>query len=524
VRPAPPVSDRVLWWAAFLGLSLLGGAFALGIPLGGQPDEPAHLIKASALYRGELTWDARSPLIVGTGPDDPTRTEITVDAPVGYAELYRSAACLAGLPRQDATCSPPVRNDTSLTETDRDTYVVAYPPVPYLLMGWPTAVLEPSKAIFVVRLVNVAMCAALVASALVAGASTAGGWTALGVALAVTPTAVLFFSSPNPNGLEIAAAIGVAAALLALLGAGGRPTGRAVARLAVAASVLALARPASLAVLGLVVAVVVAGAASRRRVRELLDVPTVRAALVPVALAVALALAWLLYARPLEVLVGVPRPGLETGDAVRESLSLFPKRLREMVGVFGWGEVPAPPWMWWSWLVVTVALLVTALVVGRWRHRLVLVGSVLATVAVALALEAPRAAELGFIWQGRYWLPFAVAVPVYAAWVVGRSGRVPRVGTPVAAVAVAACTTAGLVGAHGITVTRFATGSIEPWWGYLDDAPWEPKVAPVALLAMVLTGAALWAAVIVATVLPAARSAAPAEPAPEPLQEALPAS
>ncbi len=517
-RTLAGLSDRVLWWTAFVALGLVGGAFALGIPIGGQPDEPAHLIKASALYRGELTWNERGPLVVGTGPDDLTRTELEVDAPVGYADLGLVATCIAKLPRQDATCSPPVNNDTTLTRTSFNTYVIAYPPVPYLLMGWPTVLFEPSKAIFAVRLSNVAVCAALVASALVAARERAGrGWPALGVALATTPTAVLFFTSPNPNGPEIAASIGVAASLLALLGGEGRPSTRGVVRFAVAASLLVLCRPVSFTVLGFVVAMALAGAATRARLRELSATTSVRGGLVAVAMATIAALAWFVYARPLEVLVGIPVPGLERGDAIEESVSRLPVRVKEMVGVFGWGEVPAPPWMWWGWLAAVAGVVLAGLVLGRWRHRAVLVGLVVANAALPTIMEVPRAAELGYIWQGRYSLPFAVTVPIFAAWVVGRSGRMPVVATRIAAVGVGGFAAVALVAAHGISVTRFATGGIEPWWGYLDDPTWEPKVAPVALLVAVVGGAATWAcSVVTAALVPT--------PPPEPSPSAPPES
>jgi hypothetical protein len=500
-RRIAELSNRFVWWMAFVAIVLVGGAFALGIPIGGQPDEPAHLVKASALYRGELTWAARGPRVIGTGPTDPTRTEIELNAPAGYADLDEVASCLAALPRRDATCSPPVANGTALKPAT-DTYAVAYPPLPYALMGWPTVLFEPSKAIYLVRLSNVAICAALIASAVVAARELGRGWPVLGVGLAVTPTALVYISSPNPNGLEIAAATTVAVSLLALLAQEGPPTTRAVARLVVAASLLVLCRPLSLAVLGCIVTTALVGAATRARVRELFTTASVRRGLVAVAVASFASLSWLLFARPLEVVVGIPLPGIGTGEAVRESLSRLPERGREMVGVFGWGEVPAPPWMWWTWSIAAATLVILAFAVGTRRARITLVGVILTNAALPTVMEVPQAEVLGFIWQGRYSLPFAVIIPIYAAWVIGQGRCTAMSAARVGAWPLAGVVGVALVGAHGISLTRFATGRIEPWYGYLRNAAWQPEVPPAVLFGAVIVGAALWGLAVVVAARP----------------------
>jgi hypothetical protein len=518
-----PVPDRVVWWTAFLGLGLLGAAFAVGIPLGGQPDEPAHVLKAAAMYDGELTWSERKEPIVGQ-PGQLTGTEIAVDAPLAYTRLVDLAICISQPPRRDATCQPELPGATETTRTNLATYVIAYPPVPYLLMGWPTALFEPPTAIRLVRVVNAVVCAALVASALVAARSARDhGWAVLGVALATTPTAVLFFTSPNPNGLEIAAAIAVAASFLAVLGGSGPPSVRTVTRLVVASSLLALSRPVSLAVLAFVAGFAVLGAATRPRVGELLREVRVRVGLAVIAVSTIAALAWFLYARPLEVLVGIADPTLGRREATRESLSRLLVRLREAIGVFGWGEVPAPTWMWAGWVALVVALLVVALVVGRARHRLVLLALVAVNAAIPTVMEVPRAADLGLIWQGRYSLPFAVLIPVYAGWVVGRSGRVRVDATRVAVASVAGFVGVAQVAGHGISMTRFATGTINPWWGYLDDPAWTPPVAPIVVAALAAAGALLWAAAVIAAP-DEPRSAAAEEPAAEQPVEPQPAA
>lgn len=506
-----PAKDRTVWLGSFVLLFGLAALWAAVIPLGGQPDESAHTSKAAAVVRGQFTWLSRTP-VKGTGGADPTRVDMEIDVPRGYADLTDVSFCIARPPRLDASCSPPVDNDTTLVRTND--YVAAYPPLPYLIFGWPTLWFKPSQALYLMRLANAAACAALFASALVAARRIdRSGLTIVGTALAATPSAIFFASAPNPNGLEIASAICLSVAMIEVLRAP-RPgeaaiAWRSITRVVVAASVLALSRPASLAVLALVVGTTVSAFATHTRLAQLWRERSARIGASVVALASAAGFGWFVYARPLETIVGIPFPGLSTRRAAEISWSRLPRIAREAVGVFGWGETWPPGWVHYGWLALVAALVVAALALGSWRHRVVLAALVIVNVAIPLAAEIPKAPELGFIWQGRYTLPFAVAIPIVAAWTLALSNRVPRsVSTPAILVSCVFIATA-LLASLAVTLTRFATGRLTPLFGYLDNAPWHPRIPPGMVLVLSVSAVVAygtWLAWLALRPTPTARS------------------
>ena len=74
-------SPRVAFFTAWIALSLMSIAWAFASPLGSGPDEPAHLIKAASVVRGELV-----------GPQGDTGNIVDVPAAVAWTatqDCYR---------------------------------------------------------------------------------------------------------------------------------------------------------------------------------------------------------------------------------------------------------------------------------------------------------------------------------------------------------------------------------------------------------------------------------------------------
>jgi hypothetical protein len=59
---------------------------------------------------------------------------------------------------------------------------------------------------------------------------------------------------------------------------------------------------------------------------------------------------------------------------------------------------------------------VLAVAVGLRRYAVAMLVAIIITVVTPILLEAWQAREYGFYWQGRYTLPFAVGVPLLAAF------------------------------------------------------------------------------------------------------------
>src|SRR5262249_4956004 len=130
--------------------------------------------------------------------------------------------------------------------------------------------------------------------------SVAPAWLAAsGFAFALTPTTLFLSGTVNPNGVEIAAAIGAWASGAVLAhDARKHVDGVVVRRAAIAMIVLVVARGLSPLWLGFI-AVTCVALASRAGVLALMSSRSVRRWALGVGAAIALAVVWLLAARPL---------------------------------------------------------------------------------------------------------------------------------------------------------------------------------------------------------------------------------
>jgi hypothetical protein len=490
-----PVVTRVpvLVVAAYL---LLGSAWLVGNPPGSAPDESAHYLKALAAGRGELHLDRRPP-----PPPDIASLDKPVQWHVVTSRLVRippgldpaPLPCSAFHPETSAGCLHVERSPGS---PEGATIVGPYQPFTYVLPGVLMRAADgPESATRFGRLGFWLVSAALLAVAvLLLGAPGAGGYWLIGLALAVTPMVAFMVSTLSANGLEIAAGICFAAALLRLA-RGDQERAWVWVAAAAGGALLALARVTGVLWLGLSVLSVAALMGARPAVA------TVRRggrravwATAVVAAAAVATLAW-------EVVVQ-PRPRRSLDAAVRGlrgELQELPEVFHQAIGIFGWLDTRMPRIAYGTWKVLLVGLLVAALVVGTRRQRLALTGlaagSVAATVAVATLNRAT-----GFGMQARYVLPFVVMVPLAAGEILlANRHRVPAPlvrWLPVAFVAPAAGV--HLVGWYA-NARRYAVGVPGPW-RFVGRAEWSPPLGWWTWLAVTAAAAAaLVLAVLLAT-------------------------
>ncbi|WP_369253432.1 DUF2142 domain-containing protein [Geodermatophilus amargosae] len=454
---------------AFAVFSALGGLWALAGPVFSVPDEPAHVVYAAAAVRGDLF-----------APTEGIDTTVTV--PATYATAHTAGRCFiydGTVPAGCAELFVPREGSAEVVTT-----AGRYPPAYYLYAGSATLILDGAPAIYLMRLLTVLLCAALLASALASAWERSSAWPVVGVVLACTPMVLFFTGAVNPQGPELAAGIALWSGALALFrprgdgdpsAAGSRPPGRLVARCLAAAAVLAVIRPLSVLWLLLIVAVTLLAVATSRSVTGVLRSRSALAGILAVGAVVVTTGLWVL-AR--DALRQWERPtDLETSRAALFSISKLDMELYEMVGVFGWLDTWSPGVVYVIWFGAVGALVALALALGSRRERLAIAAVVLVSVVMPVASELSSYRESAFAWQGRYILAFSAGLAVLSGSVLaGRLG--PAVTRPLVRGLLVAAGIAQVV-AFVANLNRYVHGVHGFWW--IDEPGWAPPL-PAGLL------------------------------------------
>lgn len=489
-------TGRGTWWAAYGVFGLLGVTWALSITPMGAPDEIAHSRRAVAVARGQVTSESewvdtpflRMPQSKVSIPQGYGRGPVLGNAQTDCWLQFLSIPTTCA-PRPDATSGPVVVSTT---------YVGAYQPGYYLFAGIPSRWLPPSTGLYAMRIVSALLAAALLASAAVSLRQMARGpWVIVGFAAALTPTVIFLAASINPNGLEIVASMAVWASLLALIEDRGPPPSRLLARLGLAAVVLACSRPTSPGLLLVIVVSSAAFALGRERGRELWASPRVRALTAVVGLVV---LANIVFVVANDSLTEVIRfDALEDSrlDLARSAVGYTPLWLDQALGSLAWigfGAVKLPVvarWLWWA-TIALVALLGLVRGTNRQRVVVVLVAGGCIVFPILVMTFSPEV-----FWQGRYGLPVLVGVPILGGVAADRSalnGSRDRWLASVAVAIVAACQ----VVAHQQLMTRNLMGLPTRLLRGLLHAPWPGPLSPLILFAMATAGSLGFLALVLA--------------------------
>lgn len=501
------MSGMKMWMWATGVLFALCAVWAVATPLMDAPDEPAQVIHAVAIWNGTLLGDSfprvtpepdLGPGVVASGVV--TRQRV----PRAYDELRHLVDCYMFDRLATAECAPAVGTDA--TPVDSETYVGTYQPTYYLLVGWPSRLLRPSLAVRAMRLVSAAIGAALLGSGLLsARRADRSGALVIGAALAVTPMALFLIGTVNPSGLEIAAAFATWTGLLELFTGRHPPKTSTLVRVGGAAALFALSRPLSPVFLLVALATTALIASTPARMRSLARERPVRLGALGVAIAFIASAIWVISTRAYDAFTGLSQPGLTTIEAIKTHIDMLGFRARQLVGYFGNVDAPLPDAFVWIWLCAIGVLVAIALWRGTWRQRGVLVGIAGFTILLPLASEATRAHTYGFIWQGRYALPFAIGVPIIAGWIIadGRdAAEITRGSTWELTGRIGMVTAAGLVSvtmvvSHLAFMTRVAVGYPNPLFDYLSDARWHPPVSEWLLLGVTVAASLGYLALLV---------------------------
>jgi hypothetical protein len=367
------------------------------------PDEPAHAINAAAVVRGEVDV-AEHPTMVGPVG--------VVRVPAWVASTNSLAGTFIWFPTSSAAFAPHV---SSSTETvDADTQYSHYPPLYYAIAGIPSLLESGAAALYSMRMVGVLVNSSLIALGLflLTRYHPRREQMMAGALIALTPMVLFLSSVLNTSGIEIAAAFAAWCAGLCIVEYPTVPKALA-AWTSLPFAILIVSRPISpiyaVAII-LTLGVLMGWSRSKELLRDRSTLP-IRFSIVVALLAFGAPLIdggfppyWGAFPNP---------PHVSFWSSIWLTLSLTVHRLRQGVGTFGWLNTPVPQVVWVLWAITFMVLLLAGLCLSSRCRRAV---PVLALVIIALPVvfESPTIHSHGIWWQGRYWLPLLIGVPLLA--------------------------------------------------------------------------------------------------------------
>jgi hypothetical protein len=470
-------NPRAQWLVTFALIAGVTGLWSIGTPLFASADEPAHVVRAAAVGRGELT-----------GRQDQRKdfeSYVYVKLPEIYESAGRNLMCFAHRPNRDASCHNFDGSETRTTEVV--TEAGRHPPAYYGLVGgisrvWPSAAGE----VWLMRLVTALITALFVTMsvrALLRIPTPRIGL--LGLVVALTPMVLAFGGVVNPNSPETAAGVATWACGLVLvweLRQGKQPDRGLVTALGIAASALVLSRQISMFWVALI-GVILAGLLGKDALLRLARSGTARIWAVVVGGCAVAQLAWIVNQDALDL---SPLPSaderLSADEIARGTVGRSGVFFYEMLGQPGWLDVTLPDLAYLLLIVALGVLVVLAIAVGLRRYAVAMLVAIAVSAVVPVALEAWQARDYGFYWQGRYTLPFAVGVPLLAGIALqSDAGRRVFRGTLVPGLA--GIVVVAQVLAFYQALRRWTVGADGPVFFWL-DARWRSPVPQWLLIVM----------------------------------------
>ncbi|MFP3464437.1 DUF2142 domain-containing protein [Leifsonia sp. SIMBA_070] len=387
-------------------LSALSAVWALATPISGSPDEPAHIVRAASVVRGQL---------VGT----PSADGHVVTVPRYIADTQRET-CFAFHPEVTANCPQADPRDPGALTTGTTTAGL-YNPLYYYAVGWPSLLFSNDAGIYAMRIVSGILASLFAALAfLVLWRRHPSPFLVLGFAVAVTPLTLFLNASVNPNGLEATATLAVFAGVLSIVRGGPEVRlGLAAAVVAVSGFVAVNARGLSplWVLLALALPLVLL---DRRSFWALLRRRQVLVAAAVVVAGTIAAMAWTLGSNSLLNAVDHPEStpqhfagvGTNPFSGFFITLERTVEYAHGVIGLFGWLDTPAPPEVFFVWTAAIGVLLLASFTLLRSR-ALLLAGLLLAAfVLLPPIVQGVYITGGGVIWQGRYNLPLFLCLIV----------------------------------------------------------------------------------------------------------------
>ena len=351
--PAWPRTVIVFIWA-FLGVGVMTCAWSFATPIGAAPDEPAHIVQAVAIVRGQFDEPTHhSPLgsiasvrVPGWAADTEEPCFVKFDVFTRFPLTGVAAAC----PDRLSDATKPALAPTQFSNA---------PPLYYVVVGIPSLFLSGETALYAMRLTSGLLNAALVALGISLLIRYHPRRTPLvGVLLALSPMVLFLMAVVSSSGLEISAGFATWCGGLCVVEHPQIPRALAIWT-ALAAVLLVLSRPTSpldAVIITVVLALLIGWQGLRQRLNSSL-VPLWSPVLVAAIVAGGFLLA---FGAPR--LTGVP-PVHPAGllSNMWTNLRFTGVRLRQCIGDFGWLDTPVPTWVVIVWTSAVAGLTVCAL-------------------------------------------------------------------------------------------------------------------------------------------------------------------
>jgi Predicted membrane protein (DUF2142) len=465
-------------WQVFLALwtllSLACGAWVITTPVAASPDEPAHLVKAASVVRGEFLGDVT---------DNPQVREVDVPAYIAYTY---EATCYAFMPNVTASCIDPFTEDPDAI-VEGSTSAGLYNPVYYLLVGWPSLFTDGVTSMYLMRAVSAVLCMFFLAGSFTLLAFRRRPLLPLLAGAVVTTPMLLFLSaSVNPNALETTTAL---AFLVGLWRASEtwleerRIGGWGLVFATVAAVILVNTRGLSPLWAVLIFAAVVI-AVGLQAFWSFLRQARVLIAGGVIALAGAFAVAWSLNTNSLPAVGVYAGAGESAGAGFIKMMERTFDYAAGMVGLFGWVDTPAPSYVVIVWAVTAGAIVAGAIILCRGRALGAVVFLLAAFLFAPALIQSATVTQSGYIWQGRYTLPLFVCLVVVAALVLSRlEVTLPDVGGRLVTL-VLTLTAFGQIASFAYTLKRYSLGTASTWKQFLLTPEWQPPGGNVLWIAV----------------------------------------
>ncbi len=477
--PSPRRAPRPgrVFWLAFAVLWTVTSAWALASPIASGPDENAHVVKAAAVVRGDLTGTS-APGAAGAG---------VVTVPALYATLGVYPTCFAFQPDVPADC-PSAQLPTgsaAATPTQASTWVIRNNPLYYAIVGLPTLLPPAPWVLYLMRLLSAAISSLVLAWGFRALAELSRRpLVIVGVLTALTPMVVYLNSTVNPSSLEISASLTLMASLLVLL-RDPDPARLPVRAAGIAVVTAFLVNSRGLSPLYVVVLVALAAVGVgpwREFTKALLDRRTWPWLAVILA-STAAALMWTLRAGTLGA-GGAEHPEYGFLSTANRTLLDTGDFLTVAIGRFGWMDAELPQLVYLGYAaLIGLPLLLAVGLAGR-RMRLAVLAGAAVAVLLPVLLQAWQAHSVGYIWTARYSMPLYVAVGVTAGFACRDVfSSLPERLARRLLVLVATLAPLGLTIAFVANLRRYTVGESGSWRSAL-GGPWAPPLNGGLLLAV----------------------------------------
>lgn len=398
----------------FCLFALIGILWATFVPMGGYNDEWTHARYAAAVVRGEfpVTRCDAKPFKCGDVTCD-GRCWISVPKSIAEIRGFLYLAFNPQLPDSAIADTPSGESGNTWVRNS----AANYPPLYYLLVGWPTLFLNGAAAWYAMRIVSALLCA-LFMTLIFAGLSSVMPWGATFLMLIwITPVTVTFFGAINPQGIEILST-GALAALIFPIGFSKKPSFSVLLAASIVLAVSVNIRTPTIIWNFIVVLMWLL----------LLNLDTIKSIFslkrwwIPFLIAiggVTFSTVWTLSTSHLVSVLGTPDPEMGFRGLLKTMAeSAFVFYVPQMIGDWGWGDNFIPPLVHIIVSVLFAAVLIYSIILGSWKSRLALLLCLFSIPVTSIVIQYHLLRQAGMMWAGRYNLPLWVAIGVLSTMII----------------------------------------------------------------------------------------------------------